>query len=443
MKKISKLILLCTLFAVLFVGLSVNSLAAAPFDINVQVGDKLIEFKNVKPIEQNGRTFVPLRAFFEGLGAEVSYYESSQTIEATRGDTSVIFTIGYTGMQTVSPAGTDNVTMDAAPFFQNGYAMVPVRYAAQAFGCTVGWDDDAQTVLILDIDGLIKNSGAHFTLMDKLMNSSKDDKTYAVNGSCDISILEDALENEPVNITGTFTGIQNRETSNLDMSLDFSSLIDSLGEELSDEDKLLLENFKIKAILNNSTGKMYMQSEILSKLLGTTGDIWFMMDFSEFMPDGFDILNIVSFEDYLKSVLTTSYLYSNGDLEENVNSIKQIIALCGDESFTKSGNKYTNVKTIEADGNLNIKFEFDVVNDKAVSYNMAIEQKSDDSNLNMSVSMSESKNISLVLSVDSLGSKIEMTMDMKLTETSKTPDAQPKAGSAILDIMNMLGTKLV
>ncbi len=436
MKKTKKLLLLCALVVVLIAGLSISSMAATPTGISVQVCDRQIEFENEKPVEQNGRIYVPLRTFFESLGAKVSYYEATQTITATRGDTSASFTIGYIGMQTENASGRETIMMDAAPYFQNGSVMIPVRYAAEAFGCTVGWDWRNNTVLILDLDGLLEESGAKFTLMDKLLSSGRDKKNYALDGSFDMSITEDELTEGAIKVGGSFTGIQNSEIANMDMSFNFDSLIEAFGEDMTDEDKEMLKNFKIKAIANNNTGKMYMQADFLTKQFGITGDVWFLFDFSEYLPEGYSIMTTLSFEEYLKTSMSTSYLYSKSQLDSTVDSLRQIIAFCSDDSFEVSGNKYTNQKTLDADG-IGYKVEMVVVNDKIVSYDLYIDQKSDYLNQNIKVTMDESKSFNFVMAVDSLGSKVEMTMKMKMTETSKTPDTQPKAGSVIIDPLQM------
>ncbi|HEX3029540.1 MAG TPA: copper amine oxidase N-terminal domain-containing protein, partial [Clostridia bacterium] len=272
MKKTKKLLLLCSFIVVLIVGLGINSMAAAPSEISVQVCDKLIELKSEKPVEQNGSIFVPLRDFFESLGANVSYYDATQTVTATRGGTTASFTIGYKGMQIVSASGTKTIALDVAPYYQNDSVMVPVRSAAEAFGCKVGWDNRAKTVLIFDIDGFIKSSGAHFTLMNKVMSITRNDKTYAVNGSCNMSVTGDMIGDKPATISGTLSGLQSKDAVNLDMSMDFSSFLKALDSEgLTDEAELFMKNFSIKAIYNKD-GKMYIQSDVLSKQMELTGD---------------------------------------------------------------------------------------------------------------------------------------------------------------------------
>ena len=44
----------------------------------------------------------------------------------------------------------EQIEMDVAPFLQNDRTFVPVRFIAEAFGYTVGWDEELQLVTITD-----------------------------------------------------------------------------------------------------------------------------------------------------------------------------------------------------------------------------------------------------------------------------------------------------
>ncbi len=45
--------------------------------------------------------------------------------------------------------------MDVAPYSKGGRTYVPVRFAAEAFSCAVGWDGDEHTVMIVDVETLL------------------------------------------------------------------------------------------------------------------------------------------------------------------------------------------------------------------------------------------------------------------------------------------------
>ena len=99
------------------------------------------------PMIQNDRTFVPFRALAEAFGAEVAYDEATQAVTAKLNGVEVVMTIG-SATYTVNGA---EKTMDVAPFINGSRTMVPVRFAAEAFGIKVipTYDQNGATADIL------------------------------------------------------------------------------------------------------------------------------------------------------------------------------------------------------------------------------------------------------------------------------------------------------
>ncbi len=99
------------------------------------------------PMIQNDRTFVPFRALAEAFGAEVAYDEATQAVTAKLNGTEIVMTIGSA---TYTVNGTEK-TMDVAPFINGSRTMVPVRFAAEAFGIKVipTYNPDGTTADIL------------------------------------------------------------------------------------------------------------------------------------------------------------------------------------------------------------------------------------------------------------------------------------------------------
>ncbi len=99
------------------------------------------------PMIQNDRTFVPFRALAEAFGAEVAYDEATQAVTAKLNGVEVVMTIG-SATYTVNGA---EKTMDVAPFINGSRTMVPVRFAAEAFGIKVipTYNPDGTTADIL------------------------------------------------------------------------------------------------------------------------------------------------------------------------------------------------------------------------------------------------------------------------------------------------------
>ena len=107
-------------------------------------GSKLIF--DVPPIIDDGRTLVPLRAIFEALGANITWDDTTKTITATKGLSTITLQIG-------ASSATKNgqiVNLDVPSKVIDGRTLVPLRFVSEAMGCDVMWADKSQTVVITD-----------------------------------------------------------------------------------------------------------------------------------------------------------------------------------------------------------------------------------------------------------------------------------------------------
>jgi hypothetical protein len=92
------------------------------------------------------RTMVPIRAIAEALGADVTWNEAARRVKLTRGETTITLTLG----ETIARVNGAIFEMDVAPYAANGRTYIPLRYAAQFFGQTVTWNQEAQRVDITE-----------------------------------------------------------------------------------------------------------------------------------------------------------------------------------------------------------------------------------------------------------------------------------------------------
>lgn len=100
---------------------------------------------DVAPYVKDGRTYLPVRYAGYALGvAEENIFWDNSTGTATliKGDRVVQFTIGQKAM-IINGA---SVALDVAPEITNGRTMLPFRWIATAFGASVDWDGETQTV---------------------------------------------------------------------------------------------------------------------------------------------------------------------------------------------------------------------------------------------------------------------------------------------------------
>lgn len=127
---------LTTLVAVASIlGTAVPAAAALPATrFDVTFNGRHITF-DVQPEVKNDRTFVPFRAIFEKMGAEVSFDAGTSTVTATRDGKTVKLTLGSS---TASVNGS-STTLAAAPYIKDERTMVPLRFVGEAFGASVDY----------------------------------------------------------------------------------------------------------------------------------------------------------------------------------------------------------------------------------------------------------------------------------------------------------------
>lgn len=101
-------------------------------------------FCDQPPVIVDGRTLVPLRAIFEGLGASVEWNNDTRSVISTKDGTIIFLTIGSNILYKNSEA----IVIDVSAMIIGGRTMVPVRAISEAFGSKVEWNNDTRTVYV-------------------------------------------------------------------------------------------------------------------------------------------------------------------------------------------------------------------------------------------------------------------------------------------------------
>lgn len=92
----------------------------------------------------NDRAYLPFRAIFEDLEAEVSWDAATRTVKAVKGGATLELVIGKPMMK----LNGREIKIDATPQIVNDRTMVPVRFVAEAVGSQVKWVGETKTVQI-------------------------------------------------------------------------------------------------------------------------------------------------------------------------------------------------------------------------------------------------------------------------------------------------------
>ncbi|ERM92262.1 hypothetical protein O163_06520 [Caldanaerobacter subterraneus subsp. yonseiensis KB-1] len=112
-------------------------LSAQAANITITINGQNVFFEQ-KPIIKNNIALVPMRAFFEALGAKVNWKEKTKTVTAFRGKiTTVQLIIGHK----IAKVNGKNYELIVAPQLINGSTYVPLRFVGEVFGYKVIYEN--------------------------------------------------------------------------------------------------------------------------------------------------------------------------------------------------------------------------------------------------------------------------------------------------------------
>ena len=137
MKKLATL-LLC------FLLLPSAALAKGPDPIAIYVNGRELRVEEPTPVIRHNRTFLPLRAVTEELGYTVAWNGDKKEVTLTKGDASVVMTIGKKSYR----MGDKTASMDVAPYLEKERTFIPARYLGEATGLPVKWMPKARVVIV-------------------------------------------------------------------------------------------------------------------------------------------------------------------------------------------------------------------------------------------------------------------------------------------------------
>lgn len=469
-------------------ALAVSASAVDADSVSVQLNGETLTFSDAVPTIREGRTMIPMRAVFEALGAEVSYEDAAKTVTAVRGETTVTMVIGQSTVQVKEGETARSFTMDVAPYVDaaSGRTYVPVRFAAEALGCNVGWDEDDRTVLIVDVDALVEQAGP-FTLMDKVMSSQQAVSTgnQKLTGTFDgkLSVQDPELGTVPMSLTGEYHALGNDKAveMSMDMKMDLSEMANAAG--MDPAEVAALSSLGMDAIVDMESGAYYMNLGSLSgMLMGTTepvDNLWFKMDMAQLMEEmGLDWTELtseqavqMSMADTLAEVLRQVPLTDkDGDWDalQSVTAVFQ--ALLSDKAFVKDGDNYVcnYALTLPADGQtvaLNYKLTLKMSGEDVAGVELAANvdmgsegmvslsasAMGETMKLEMTMDVADELALSMKMDVTETTLKMDMSMDMAgmmemefhmngtQTETTEVPATEPPAGAQIVDLNQMMG----
>lgn len=467
--KVYKKIVAALCAAAMMVSVLSVSAWAVPSGITVQVNGQEVPFPDAEPESKNGRTFIPVRAAFEALGAEVTWDQADKSVTAVKGDTTVVMALDSTKAEVTKDGQKQKLTMDVAPYSKGGRTYVPVRFAAEAFSCAVGWDGDEHTVMIVDVDALLGD--ATFENLDGWVRADLEREVpnpAKTTGQMSLKMtMPDAQGKiQAYPLSATFSGISTDTKAELQMEMDFAELFALFagGSDLSAADKAELKKLSRAAVetrMDLESGKIYFTIDcpLLLTMIGEglgDGNVWYLMDLAKLSEaGGFDYQSYLQgieemlgseyagFRELMVSLLSDLELTSAAyDYEMLQTSAEILCALLSDQAMVKSGSNYTVNWALKEDSSVlgQIKMTYQTSGDRlvGVKMEMTIDDGMDGMTLKMNV-REDGTNTTMDMDID-LGSdlKLSFALSAKTVQANAQPAVEPPAGAQIVDIMDVL-----
>ncbi|PKU51454.1 MULTISPECIES: copper amine oxidase N-terminal domain-containing protein [Lysinibacillus] len=125
----------------------------------------------------NGRTMLPMRNIFESLDATVAWDSSTQTITASKGNTTIQLKVNsYKAIVNGKETFLDN-----PPTIMNSTTMVPVRFVSESLKLPVEWDSTLRVVNIIT-----EGKNIFIYVNDPTINTDKNSKINNYNQLVDL-----------------------------------------------------------------------------------------------------------------------------------------------------------------------------------------------------------------------------------------------------------------
>ena len=115
-------------------------------DVTVIVNGESVVWTDAEPfINSDARTMVPFRIIADALGLTVNWNNATREAEFSNGNKTIYFPLDSMTARTSTGV---TVAMDTAAKSVNGRSYAPMRYLAEYFGYSVGWDGKTRTVTV-------------------------------------------------------------------------------------------------------------------------------------------------------------------------------------------------------------------------------------------------------------------------------------------------------
>jgi hypothetical protein len=453
--------LLCTLALVsgMAVPVSANS------GIQVQLNGEYLTFSDAVPEAVSGHTFLPFRTVFEAMGADVDYESDTGTVVAVKDGRTLRMALGSTeaivtedGVETVIPMGV-------AAYAKNNHTYIPVRFAAQAFGCNVGWDGENQTVIIVDLEKLVEDTlaGEAFSLYNQYISHlpSIGPGNQSISGKFNVS-------SGPIRTDCDISGVESADTGAMEVTLkmvvDTSGMAEQLGQTATDDMKM-----SGSLQIRGSGNAYYITTSGSLRSVGLPEGAWLSVESADVLSDftggmpGLDSLaatgsslqawnSMMKFElaPSIANLLAEVSLSDSSTAMETISAeLEKLAAPFRDSSFTKTGTGYTAALSLGNEpASLAVTLDLICSGGKVTGYKTTMKNLSvvdeygtapiDLTTMDLTTNYTSGGKIEyLSQQKNDDGFEYTANLSLQISASSRAPQTKPPAGATILTIEDL------
>lgn len=421
-------------------------------NIAVQLDGKDLAFTDAVPEITSDRTFLPFRAVLEAMGAEVGYDAETSTVSAQKDGVTMSMVPGQTTLTITEDGQTRTETMDVAPYIKasNSRTYIPVRYAAEAFGYSVGWDADNKTVILVDVEALFGD--ATFTLLDSLSQYNKQDavENMSLTGNLTLDMTDKiaASLTGPLSIKGSLEGVVGKKGVQLAGKVDGAAIALFLASTLGGpvDAEVLQALPEVSAELRVDLDAKTLYASVPDILTGgmEAENVWYSLDLSAF---GAELLSLIDMDQLaqledagVREALV--FVMKNLPLEDRDMSYATLAQLAqlyvdmfSDQAFTQNGDVYTAKSTLE--DLIDLEVTLTKQGDDVTAMDVTMTAVEEESGLKMTMTAhaaSDKVDMAMDLSVEDETIKVVFHLDLDCVPTDKVPVTAPPAGVQVTPI---------
>lgn len=460
-KRFGAVVISVLMLSVMLTGTALAAEPAQDSGIRVQLNGTLLTFTDAVPEAANGRTFLPFRAVFEAMGAEVDYDGPTHTVTARKDGILLSMVPGQKQLTVTENGQTRIVEMDAAPYVKasSGRTYIPVRFAAEALGYSVGWDSRHTTVILVDVDALfgdttfeLMNSFAAYCARRQAGNN------MTLTGSLNIDVTDKTGTSlpAPLKIGGSVDGIIGEKGVQLTGKLNLtglSELVEALGQEVSPMELLMIRSIlsslsNLSAEVRMDLDKWMVYASLPAELTGME-NTWYSVDLGAYRAQLLGALDMTKMTQLKEAGLRDCLVWVMENLPLNdadtsydtlAMMAKLYSDLLGDQAFVQKGNTYVAQTTLEdivpvtltftKRGNdivaVDIKMEFD---------SSALDAPAESVSMKMTEHAAPDKvTVEMEMAMETGEADMKFSLNLSCVPTGKAPVTAPPAGAQIIPL---------